>query len=78
MGYLSKPVDDLDLVDRVYRGRQAPMDAEYLIVDDHAEREKIEHVCKVVPDIGIAVLTCAFRVKAVGLSNTSRFVIASN
>lgn len=54
------------------------MNAEYLIIDDHTEGEKVEHICKVVPDIGIPIFTCAFCIEAIRLCNPARFVIATN
>lgn len=54
------------------------MYAEYLIVDDNTEREEVKHVGEVVPDISIAVLPRTLGVKAVGLRNSSRLVVASN
>ena len=54
------------------------MDAEYLVVDDHAQRKKIEHVGEVVPDIGIAVFSCTLRVKSVRLSNAARLMVAAD
>lgn len=41
------------------------MDTEDLIVDDDAQGKEIEHVRKMVPDLGGAVLARAFRVKPV-------------
>jgi hypothetical protein len=41
------------------------MHAEYLVVDDHAQREEVKHVGEVVPDIGIAILAGAFRIEAI-------------
>lgn len=53
------------------------MDAEDLVVDDHAERQKIEHVGKVVPNVGVAVFSGAFCIEAVRLGHASRFMIPS-
>ena len=41
------------------------MYAEDLVIDDDGERQEVEHVGKIVPYIGIAVLARTFRVKAV-------------
>ena len=54
------------------------MDTEYLVVDDHTQSEKVEHVCKIVPDIGVAVLAGTLGIKAVRLRHTAGFVVASN
>ena len=43
------------------------MDAEDVVVDHDGEREEVEHVREVGPDVRGAVLADAFRVEAVGL-----------
>lgn len=58
-------VDDLDLVDGMNRGRQTAMYTKDLIVYDNAEGEKVEHICEVVPDIGVSVFSCTFCVEAI-------------
>ena len=52
------------------------MYAKNLVVDDHAQRQEIEHVCKVMPDIRIAVLAGAFCVEAIGLGDATRFMVS--
>lgn len=54
------------------------MNAEDLIVDDHTQGKKIKHVCKVMPDVRVAIFPRALGVKAVRLSNTTSLVISSN
>ena len=54
------------------------MYAEDGVVDDHAEREEIEQVGKVVPHRGIAIFAAAFGVEAVGLRDASGFVISAD
>ena len=56
MRNFAESVDNLDLVNRVDRRRQATMHAKDLVVDDDRERQEIEHVGEVVPDVGVAVL----------------------
>lgn len=75
---LPEPVDDLDLVDAVDARRQAPVHAEDLVVDHHGEREEVEHVREVVPDVGVAVLARALGVEAVGLRDAAGFVVAAD
>ena len=53
------------------------MDAEYLVVDDDAEGEIVEHIGKVVPYIGVAVFAGALGVEAVGLRHAAGLVISS-
>ena len=52
MGNLAEAVDDLDLVNGVVRGLEAAVDAEDLVVDDDAQRQEVEHVGEVCPDVG--------------------------
>ena len=54
------------------------MHAEDLVVDDNAEREEVEHVGEIVPDIGVAVLARAFGVETIGLGHAARFVVSAN
>ena len=65
MWYLPESVDDLDLINAVYARAQATMHTKDLIVDDHAQGKEVEHVCKVMPDIGIAIFAIALGVEAV-------------
>ena len=78
MRNLAEAVDDLDLIDAMDAGRQTTVDAEDLVVDDAGEGEVVEHVGEVVPDSSVAVLAAAFCVETVGLSNTSRLVVAAD
>jgi hypothetical protein len=54
------------------------MHTEYLVVDDHAQREEIKHICKIVPNIGIPVLPRTFGIESIRLRNPSRFMVPSN
>lgn len=54
------------------------MHAEDLIVDDDTEGEEVEHVCEVVPDVGIAVFAGALGVEAVGLGDATGFVVSAD
>lgn len=56
MRYLAKAINNFDLVDGVNGRGEAAMDAEDLVIDDHAQGKEIEHVGKIVPDISIAIL----------------------
>lgn len=78
MGYLSESVDDFYLVDGVYRGREAAVDAKDLVIDDHGECEEVEHVGKVVPDICVPVFPGALSIETVGLRDTAGFVVAAD
>lgn len=54
------------------------MDAEDLIIDDHAQGQKVEHVRKIMPNISIAVFSRAFGIEAVGLSDAARLMVAAD
>ena len=71
MWYFPISINDLDLIDGMNRWRQAAMYTKDLVVDDHAQCEKIEHVRKIMPNIGVAVFSCALSVKAVRLRDAS-------
>lgn len=70
MRYFSEAIDDLDLVDAMYTRAETTVNAKYLVVDHNTQREKVEHVCEVVPDIGVTVFSLALGVEAVGLGHT--------
>lgn len=54
------------------------MDTENLVIYDDTKRQKVKHVGKVMPDIGVAVLARAFGVEAVGLGDAAGFMVASD
>jgi hypothetical protein len=74
--YFSKPVDDFNLIDGVYRRGEAAMHAKDLIVNYNGQRQEVEHVSKVMPNVGVAIFPGALGVEAIGLGNASRLVIA--
>lgn len=55
MRYLAKTINNFDLVDGVDGRGKATMDAEDLVIDDHAKGKEIEHVGEIVPDIRITI-----------------------
>ena len=52
------------------------MYAEDRVVDEGSDREVVEEVGHVSPGVGVSVLSLAFCVKAINLSNLSRFVVS--
>ena len=76
--YLPEAIDDFDLVDAVDAGTEAAVHAEDLVVDDDGEGEEVEHVGKVVPDVGVAVFAVALGVEAVGLGDAAGLVVAAD
>jgi hypothetical protein len=75
---LPEAVNDLDLVNAVDAGRKAAVYAEDLVVNHHREREVVEHVGKIVPDISIAVFPTAFGVEAVRLRHATGLVVTAD
>lgn len=53
------------------------MQAEYLVVDQRSQREVVEQISEVFPDVGVAVFSETFVVETVHLRNLTRFVITS-
>lgn len=70
-------VQSSDVIQRVDAGRQTTVEAEDLVVDEGGEGEVVEHICKVLPDVGIAVLAQALVVETVDLGDLPRLVISS-
>lgn len=75
---LTKPVDDFNLIDRMDGWRKAAVYAEDLIVDHHAQGQKIEHVREIMPDVGIPVFPRAFSIEPVGLRDASGLMVSAN
>lgn len=78
VGDFAEAVDDFDLVYGVDGGGEAAVDAEDLVVDDDAERQEVEHVREVVPDVGVAVFARTLGVEAVGLRDAAGFVVTAD
>lgn len=73
-----KPINDLDLVNRMDARTQPAMHAENLIIYHAGQAEVIEHIREVMPDGGVAVFARALGVEAVGLGDAAGFVIAAD
>ena len=69
--HLLYPIESPDVVERVNAGRQSTVQTEDLVVDQSGEREVVEEVGEVFPDIRIAVFAQALVVEAVNLGNLS-------
>lgn len=67
MRYLSKTIDDFDLIDVVYGRAQSTVDAKYGVIDHDAQCEEVEHIGKVLPNSRCAILAGTFKVEAVCL-----------
>jgi len=75
MWYLAKPINNLNLIDAVNRGREPAVYAEDLVVYYYRECQVVEHIRKIVPDVCVAIFSTTFSVKSIGLGNTSRLVV---
>lgn len=78
MRYFPEAVDDLDLVYGMYRWGKATVDAENLVINDHRQREEVEHIREVMPYIRIAVFSRTFGVESIGLGYAARLMVAAN
>ena len=78
MRYLPEAIDDLDLVNAMDAGTQPSVHTEDLIVYHYTQCKEVKHVGEVMPDVRISVLAVAFSIETVGLSDTTRFVVASD
>lgn len=54
------------------------MYTENLVVYYDTERQEVKHVGEVVPDVGIAILSRALGIEAIGLSDAARLVVAAD
>eukprot|EP00166_Cyanidium_caldarium_P005904 ctg_754.g447 len=75
--HLLHPIQRPDLIQRVHRGRQAAVQTQNAVVDQRCQRHIVEHVGKILPHVGVAVLSQALIVKAVHLGDLARLVIAA-
>jgi hypothetical protein len=70
-------VERPDVVEGVDAGRETTVQTEDLVVDQGGEREVVEEICKVLPDVGVAVFAKALVVEAVDLGDLSRLVVST-
>ena len=66
-----------DRVEAIQAGRQTTVQAEDLILHDCRERQVVEQIGEVLPDVGIAVLAHALVVEAIHLGDLATLVIAA-
>lgn len=72
------PVDGSQLVERGHAGTESAVDAKYAIVDDGGEGQVVEEFGAAFPDLRRSVLSQAFVVESVDLSDLPRLVVASD
>jgi len=58
-----------NIIECVNARRETSVEAEDLVVNEGGEGKIVEKVCKVLPNIGIAILSKTFVVEAVNLGN---------
>jgi hypothetical protein len=77
MRHLLYAIERPDVVERVYARRETTVQTEDLVVDQGSERQVVEKVCEVFPDIGVAILAETLVVKAVYLGDLAGLVVAA-
>lgn len=74
---LLNAVERPNIVQSVDAGRQTAVQTEDLIIDQGSERQVVEQVCKVFPDIRVAVLAETLVVETVDLGDLAGLVVAT-
>ena len=77
MGYFLLPINGPDFVDGVVDSRAEPtMHAEDRVINDGSQREVVENISAVPPDVEGTVFSEALVIEAVNLSDLSAFVVS--
>ena len=74
---LLNTVESSDVVQGIDGWGETAVEAEDLVVDEGGERQVVEEVGEVLPDVCVAVLTEALVVKAVDLGDLARLVVST-
>lgn len=77
VGNLLDAVQGADVVQCVNAGRETAVKAENLVVDEGGQRQVVEEVGEVFPDVSVAVLAQTLVVEAVDLGDLTRLVVAA-
>ena len=77
MWHLLYPIESSDVVQGINTRAQTTMEAEDLILDEGGQRQKVEEVGEVLPDVRIAIFSKALIVEAVNLSDLTGLVVAA-
>jgi hypothetical protein len=77
VGHFLNSVELLNLVQAVKAGRETSMKTKDLVFNNCGQRQQVEQVGKVFPDIGVSVLPQALVIKTINLSDLPGFVISS-
>lgn len=77
VGNLLNTIESSDVVQGIDGWGEAAVEAENLVVDEGGEREIVEEVGEVLPDVGVAVLAEALVVEAVDLGDLAGLVVST-
>jgi hypothetical protein len=77
VGHFLNAVKRPNVIERVDAGRETTVQTEDLIVNQCSQRQVVEQICEVLPDIGVAVLAETLVVEAVHLGDLSRLVVSA-
>lgn len=77
MRHLLDAIQTSNIVQRIDTGTQPAVQTEDLVVDERGEREVIEKVGEVLPDICVSVFAQTLVVEAVHLGDLAGFVVAA-
>ena len=66
-----------DVIERVDAWGQTTVQTEDLIIDQGSQREVIEQVCEVLPNVRVSVLSETLVVEAVDLGDLARLVVST-
>lgn len=65
------------MVQSVDTGTETSVEAKYLSVDQGSQREVIEQISKILPDISVAIFSEAFVIESVDLGDLTGLVVTS-
>lgn len=77
MRHFLDAVQGSNVIQCVDAGRKTAVETEDLVVNEGSQRQVIEQVGKVFPDVGVAVLAQALVVESVDLGDLARLVVSS-
>lgn len=77
MRNFDNPVNFTHLIESVEAWRQTSMQAENLLLNDGAEREVVEEVGQVLPDVRVTILPKTFVIKTINLGDLSTLMVTS-
>lgn len=66
-----------DVIKSIDTWRKTSVKTEDLVINESCEREVVEEVCKILPYVGIAILSEALVIEAIDLGNLAGFVVST-